>query len=219
MSTKAIKICGLTQATDAQLAADLGAWALGFIFFANSRRAMTPTAAAALIQAVRASGKTPQMVGVFVNPSLTEVVEAAEEAALDLIQLHGDESAHFCQQVSARLPSLKIIKAFRPRKLEDLSVIVDYGALAGVLLETAVADAWGGTGIAGDWNLARAARAQVPQTQIILAGGLHPGNVAEAFAVAQPDAVDVCSGVEASAGIKSHLRMRQFFENAGGATK
>jgi phosphoribosylanthranilate isomerase len=219
MSAPAIKICGLTRAVDAQQAAELGAWALGFIFFAGSRRVVSPLAAAQIIAGVRASGLRPLMVGVFVNPSLGEVLAAVETAKLDLVQLHGDESPLFCREVSTQISQVRIIKALRATTLEDLAPLTTYGELEALLLETPVPGTWGGTGVAGDWKLARAAKQHLPTTRLILAGGLNPANIADALRIARPDAVDVSSGLEASPGVKSPQLMKEFFDNVARNTK
>jgi phosphoribosylanthranilate isomerase len=196
-----IKICGITNSGDALLAAELGAHALGFIFYKKSPRYITPDKARLII------GQLPPLVatvGVFVDEDASQVREIASLAGLDWIQLHGSESPDYCRSLGRR-----VIKGFRVKGEEIYAQLTEYqGAALAFLLDTYKPGTPGGTGETFDWQLAREVRKCGP---IILAGGLTPDNVAEAIKIAQPGAVDVASGVEAAPGKKDPERLRAFF--------
>jgi len=196
-----IKICGITNLEDALLAAALGADALGFIFHAQSPRKVAPDAARQIIT------KLPPLVltvGVFVDEEAQVVRNLAARVGLDWLQLHGQESPDYCRSLGHR-----VIKAFRLRDESSLAGLGPYqGACQAFLLDTYKKGQIGGTGDTFDWRLARRARQHGP---IILAGGLTPENVARAIEVAQPDAVDVASGVEVAPGKKDPEELRAFF--------
>lgn len=202
-----IKICGLTNLEDALLAAELGADALGFIFYSKSPRALTPDAARQIIQ------QLPPLVvsvGVFVNEPAAIVLEVAEMVRLDWIQLHGEEPPDYC-----RFLNRNVIKAIRVRGRESLPQMQSYrGSVRAFLLDSHKTGQRGGTGASFDWSLAQEAKVY---GQVVLAGGLNPGNVAAAIQQAAPAAVDVASGVEASPGRKDHDRLRAFFQAVAAA--
>jgi len=201
-----VKICGITNSEDALVAADAGADALGFVFYPPSPRCITPDQAAGII------AQLPpfiQSVGLFVDQSPDMVNQTVELCGLDLVQLHGDESPGLCKLIKSR-----IIKAIRVRNETSLESMFSYEVSAFLL------DAWsplahGGTGLTFDWELAVAASGK---GRIILAGGLTPENVADAVKRVHPYAVDVSSGVEASAGKKDPDRIREFIKRAKGIT-
>lgn len=197
-----IKICGITNLEDALLAAELGADALGFIFYPKSPRQVDPEAARAII------AQLPPFVaavGVFVDEEAAVVRDLAARVGLDWVQLHGQESPEYCRDLGC-----KVIKGFRIRDEKSLLELAPYrDAVQAFLLDTYKKGHVGGTGESFDWRLARAAR---KYGRIILAGGLTPQNVAQAIATVQPDAVDAASGTEASPGKKDPARLRAFFE-------
>jgi len=202
-----IKICGITNAEDARLAADLGADALGFIFHPASPRRVEPEAAREIIR------QLPPLVlsvGVFVDEEAALVGELAARVGLDWVQLHGRESPGYCRSLGRR-----VLKGFRIEAASSLEALAKYrGAVQAFLLDTYKAGEPGGTGETFDWQLAR--RAQ-DLGAIVLAGGLTPANVAQAIEVARPQAVDVASGVEAAPGKKDPEKLRAFFEKVRGA--
>ena len=198
-----VKICGITNLEDALSAVEAGADALGFVFYAASPRHIFPE------QATRIISQLPpfvQTVGLFVNEELNTVNEVADLCRLDLVQLHGDESADYCQQISRR-----VLKAFRVRSLTCLDPIKDY-RVAGYLLDTFSPSFYGGTGTSFNWEIATEAVKR--HQRIILAGGLTPDNVAEAIRQVGPYGVDVSSGVEAGPGKKDRDKVREFIRNA-----
>lgn len=196
-----IKICGITNLEDALLAAELGAHALGFIFFAKSPRNVAPEAAREII---RQLPPFVVSVGVFVNEEAAVVQELAARVGLDWVQLHGTEPPEYCRSLGRR-----VMKAFRIKDENSLKELAAYrGAVQALLLDTYKKGQTGGTGETFDWELARQARDYGP---IVLAGGLTADNVAQAIDAARPQAVDVASGVEAAPGKKDPEKLRAFF--------
>jgi phosphoribosylanthranilate isomerase len=204
-----IKFCGITNLDDARRAADLGAWAIGLIFWPRSPRRCELGEAAVIAGALK---RRLQVVGVFVNPTLDHLASVAEQVGLTALQLHGDEGPTFCAE-AARRTGCKVIKAVRVRSRADIQALVpfhtDYH-----LLDSYVPDRPGGSGETFEWELARAHRGPVP---MILSGGLTPDNVARAIEVVQPFAVDVASGVEAAPGRKDPAKLEQFANQVAGA--
>lgn len=186
------------------MAQDLGAWALGFIFYPRSKRHITPAAAKPLIAALPAAA---QPVGVFVNQSV-EAVTTAKELGLKGLQLHGDETPEECKRVRDNFGGL-LIKALRPEQESHLEAIAGYKGIADyILLDAAVAGQYGGTGQTGDWTLVEKAKSYgIP---VILAGGIGPENIQSAMA-AKPFACDLAGGVEASPGVKDPEKLKALF--------
>jgi phosphoribosylanthranilate isomerase len=204
-----VKICGITRAEDAELAVELGAWALGFILWPQSPRAADPAVAAGIARALRRRVETA---GVFVNPTLDEVARAADAIGLSHVQLHGDEGPAFCTEV-ARRTGCKVIKAVRVASGADVQALERFHTDFH-LLDTAAAGKRGGTGESWDWGLAARRRSKVPA---ILSGGLTPENVAAGIAAVQPWGVDVASGVEAEPGVKDPQKLEAFLAAAAPA--
>lgn len=204
-----VKICGITRVEDAELAVELGAWALGFILWQRSPRACDPPVAAGIARAVRRRVNT---VGVFVNPTLDEVTHAAEQIGLTHLQLHGDEGPAFCSEV-ARRTGAEVIKAVGVSSAADLQVLRRFRSVDYHLLDTKGGPLPGGTGTAWDWGLAAEHRSGV---KLILSGGLTAENVASGVEAVRPFGVDVASGVEASPGVKDPAKLEAFFVAAGG---
>jgi phosphoribosylanthranilate isomerase len=202
-----VKVCGITRHEDAELAVELGAWALGFILWAPSRRAADPAVAAGIAAALR---RRVALVGVFVNPALDEVARAADELQLSHVQLHGDEGPSFCAEV-ARRTGAKVIKAVPVAARADLQDLERFRTVDFHLLDTAARGLRGGTGQTWDWSMAQRHRPGVP---VILSGGLTAENVAAGIDAVGPYAVDVASGVERAPGIKDPDRLRAFMAAA-----
>jgi len=195
-----VKVCGITRRGDALLAVELGADALGFVFWPRSPRAISAAAVRAITD-----GLPPfvSRVGVFVNESPSAVLTTAVEAGLTVIQLHGDEDAS--AYVDSPLP---VIKALPVGEGFSLSAVQDLPARVTPLLDAHDPARRGGTGRVIEWTVAAAAAKVRP---VILSGGLNPENVSDAVAAVGPYAVDVSSGVEASPGVKDENRLRAFF--------
>ena len=208
-NTVKVKICGITNVDDALLAAEFGANMLGFNFYQNSSRYLTPKDAAVI------AARTPVgvlKVGVFVNVLTEELVDTANEVGLDVIQLHGDEDDNYIRGVSLDTGK-PVIKAFRMRADTPIDPISDSEADA-VLLDAASDAEFGGTGKTFDWS---SANGIAKRKQVFVAGGLTAENVAEAIRIVRPYAVDVASGVESSPGKKDPAKMKAFIENARSA--
>jgi phosphoribosylanthranilate isomerase len=197
-----IKFCGITNLDDAQRAVDAGAWAIGLILWPGSKRACDPAEAARISARLR---RTVEIAGVFVNQPLDEVERLADTIGLSLVQLHGDEGPAYAAEAGRRTGA-KIIKAQSVRLASDV-VAVQAFRTDFHLLDTHRAGLHGGTGETFDWSMLAGRRSSVP---LILSGGLHPGNVAEAIETVRPFAVDVASGTEASPGIKDPDKLTAF---------
>ncbi len=204
-----VKICGITNLPDAELAVELGAWALGMIFYEGSPRRCSPLAAQEIAARLR---RRVELCGVFVNAPLERVVRDSEQLGLSLVQLHGDEGPSFCAEV-ARRTGARIVKAAQVSGSGDVRDLerfhVDFHLLDARAKAVERQGMRGGTGETFDWGLVRERRSQVP---LILSGGLTDENVAEAVAAVMPFAVDSASGTEAAPGHKDPERLRAFFQ-------
>ena len=204
MATR-VKHCGITRVEDAQLAIELGAWALGMIFWPQSPRACAPDVAAEIGRRHR---RQAELTGVFVNQPLDEIAELAEFVPLSLVQLHGDEGPAFCTEV-ARRTGAKVIKAERVRSKADLQALTAFRSVDFHLVDAHVEGMRGGTGQTVDRRILLDRLSEVP---LILSGGLTAENVGEAIDEIAPFAVDVASGTEAEPGVKDPEKLRAFSE-------
>jgi phosphoribosylanthranilate isomerase len=201
--TVRVKICGITDLSDALAASEAGADALGFMFYEPSPRCLSFEAAAAI---TRQLPPFIAKVGVFVDPALDFVNEAVVQCGLDAVQLHGSETPDFCERVHR-----PVIKAFRVDTPASLDRVRDYQTAAW-LLDSFVPGKLGGTGVQFNWKLA--VRAKAWGRPILLAGGLTPENIAAAVEEVRPYGVDVSSGVERAPGKKDSEKMRAFIAAA-----
>jgi phosphoribosylanthranilate isomerase len=205
-----VKICGITNWADAKRAIDGGAELLGFNFYAGSPRYITPAKARRI---VRRLPKNVSAVGVFVNETEEKMLEIAREVSLDRLQLHGDEQPALVLRLARTLPVIKAVRAgksFRPAQLSR------YKRASAILLDSFDRRRRGGTGRTFDWRFARRAKSY---GRIFLAGGLTPENVREAIRIAQPYAIDVCSGIEKTPGKKDPARMRDLIRAVKAANR
>ncbi len=207
MNNVRVKICGVTNLSDAQHAADCGADAIGFNFYDGSKRYISPVLAAAIVEQVT---MRVEKIGVFVNASVEEIVEIEDAIQLDTVQLHGDETPEFIENLRSESDAT-IIKAMGVGPDFDPNYVLGYKADA-ILLDAFSRDERGGTGETFDWAIARKIVELVDQ--VYLAGGLTSENVAEAIRVVRPYAVDVASGVEASPGVKDREKVVAFIKAA-----
>ena len=196
-----VKICGLTSVEDALLAVNAGADAIGLVFYGPSPRFIE------IEQAAKIAKSLPAFVtktALFVNPDIEYVESVLAEVDIDLIQFHGDESAEFCEQFSK-----PFIKAVRMQETTDLNLLVrEFSQASGLLLDAYIPGIPGGTGEQFNWSW-------IPEQldlPVILAGGLTSDNVKQAIKTASPWAVDVSGGVEASKGVKSPEKIKQFMQ-------
>jgi phosphoribosylanthranilate isomerase len=203
-----IKICGITSVNNAQAAVRAGADALGFMFYADSPRHVSPDLAADII---RRLPPFVAKVGVFVNAPLETVHHITLQCSLDTLQFHGDESPDYCSSLS--ISACKRIKAIRVRDQDSLKGLTPYAdKVDAFLLDSYDPNQLGGTGARFNWDLA--VQAKAAGRPVILAGGLNPDNIAEAVQQVAPYGVDVSSGVEVSPGIKDADSMERFVRKA-----
>jgi phosphoribosylanthranilate isomerase len=198
MSKVKVKICGITNWTDARRAVEAGVQFLGFNFYRPSPRYIQPAAAR---QIIRRLPERIEAVGVFVNETEAKMLAIARRVGLDYLQLHGEELPEQVARLKRKIPVIKAVRvrdSFRPKQLDS------FGRASAILLDGFEARRHGGTGKTFKWSLARGSNGS---RRIFLAGGLTPENVAEAIRIAHPYAVDVCSGVEARPGRKDPARI------------
>ena len=205
-----VKVCGLTNLDDAERAVDLGAWALGMVFWPRSPRRCPHDEAARIAAAMR---RRAELVGVFVDAHLDTVVRAADELSLTMLQLHGDEGPSYCAE-AARRTGCKIIKAAKVRTQADLRSLRPYHTDFH-LLDSGSAALPGGTGTTWDWSLVDELTGGVP---VIASGGLTPDNVTDAIRSVRPYAVDTASGTESAPGRKDPAKLGAFFAAVAGAS-
>ncbi len=197
-----IKICGITRPEDARAAVQLGADALGLVFYAPSPRCVSVEQAWEIARVVP---PFVTLIGLFVNETKLAVRRVMEAVPIQLLQFHGEEEESFCRSFHA-----PYIKAARVRPgLDLLKYAQSYPTAQGLLLDAFV-EGHGGGGKTFDWSLIPP-RLPLP---LILSGGLEPGNVAEAVRIVRPWAVDVSSGVEAAKGIKDAAKIAAFIAGA-----
>lgn len=196
-----VKICGITNIDDAFDAIELGADYLGFNFYPDSPRYVSPEKLNLIITEIPYSVKK---VGIFVNCAPQVVIDIATQFDLDLLQFHGDEKAAYCNQFAR-----PFIKAIRPKNESDLLGLEEFQADY-FLVDSFVSGNFGGTGIVSNWDLAR----QVKKLgkPIFLSGGLDPDNVEMAIGAVKPFGVDVASGVEFEPGKKDYHKMNEFIQ-------
>lgn len=198
-----VKICGITQVEDALAAAHAGADAIGLVFYDPSPRAVTVSQALEIVQALPPFVTT---VGLFVDAPVQWVDSILQQLPLDLLQFHGKEAPDYCTGFGRPW-----MKAVRMRPGVDLQREAErYQSAAALLVDAYQPGVPGGTGETFDWGRIPAELSR----PLVLAGGLDPGNVAQAVEQVQPWAVDVSGGVEQSRGVKSHSKVAQFIENA-----
>ncbi len=209
-----IKICGITNAKDALWATNLGADYLGFNFFKQSPRKISPELARKII------AELPPFicpVGILVNEEIKTILKIVKKCNLSLIQLHGEETPENCEQIRLQIKDyrLQIIKAFKVRDEKSLEIIPQYlEKVDYLLLDTYLEEVEGGTGETFNWDLALKVKELTGSRPIFLAGGLTPENVQGAISKVHPYAVDVASGVERLARRKDYEKMKNFIQAA-----
>lgn len=215
-----VKICANTSLNDAQMAAEAGADAVGFVFAPSPRR----------ITAAQVAAITPHLpaklekIGVFVDAALDEICSAVHVCGLTGVQLHSKVGPELSARWRERLgPSVRIYRAvhFGPDAVEQVAMIATDSNIQAILVDSRTTGAVGGTGVTFDWAAASTALFHGPDGRkpLIAAGGLTPANVAEAIATLRPWGVDVASGVEAAPGRKDPIKVREFVANARAAAR
>jgi phosphoribosylanthranilate isomerase len=203
-----VKICGITRLEDAELAVELGAWAVGMVFFGPSPRSCSLEEAQRITAVLR---RRVELCGVFVNAHMEEIVSVSERLGLTLLQLHGDEGPSFCGE-AARRTGARVVKALQVSDVGDIRDAArfhtDFHLLDARATESGREGLRGGTGETFDWKLLAARRSKTP---LILSGGLGPDNVSEAIERVRPFAVDTASGTESAPGRKDPVKLRELF--------
>jgi phosphoribosylanthranilate isomerase len=215
-----VKICGIQDNATLQSILDLPIDHIGFVFAKSRRQVSLEQAAemATLLRSARGLRSTPLAVGVFVNPGLTELRETLEKVPLDAVQLHGQETPDFCREVkrsfAVRLFKVVPVQSAQRSPADCRRQLEGYrGTVDAILLDTFDPIAGGGTGKAFAWETIPlyAEWTRSNNVPLIVAGGLHPGNVGELLRSYRPDGVDVSSGVETD-GVKDVLKIASFVE-------
>lgn len=196
-----VKVCGLTNTEQALKCASLGVNAIGFVFYQKSPRNLTDDQARDICMALPSEIKT---VGVFVNETFSNIMHKVKHCNLNAVQLHGQESPELVSRLCSE--NLLVIKALFTGRAPYLENVYDYKASA-YLAECGKGVLPGGNAMTWNWEKARAFGENYP---LILAGGLLPENVCDAFAASLPDAVDVSSGVESGPGQKDTGKVEAF---------
>ncbi|MBS9777422.1 MAG: phosphoribosylanthranilate isomerase [Gammaproteobacteria bacterium] len=195
-----IKVCGFTTEQDARNAIDMGVDALGFVFYEKSKRYVTPES----LQWMKTLPSFTQMVALFVNPSRNYVEQILKQLPIDIIQFHGDESAIFCEQFHYRYIKAVPMEGLKQQQATDY--MNTHQNASAFLLDNYGGNKIGGSGTAFDWS-------NIPTNSdhaLIMAGGLNSDNVGVVIHHCHPYGVDVSSGVESAAGIKSVEKMSEF---------
>jgi phosphoribosylanthranilate isomerase len=203
-----VKICGLREKETAEVAVEVGADAIGLMFYEPSPRYVTPEVAESIITQVK--GRI-SIVGVFVNPIAAGMEAILARVSLDVLQFHGEEKDAFCRQWG--LPYIKALRLREGGAYE--SVGSDWPGAAAFLVDSYTPDAYGGTGALCDWD-------RIPKAldrPVILAGGLCPNNIGAAIARVKPWCVDVSSGVECRKGVKDAVLIRAFMREVNNVSE
>ena len=209
-----VKICGITNLEQGRSIAKLGATDLGFICVAASPRYVNNEQLAKLGPPL---ASLVNCVGVFADASIATVMETTQIANFGSVQLHGQETFAYCQELRQQLGAIEIIKAWRIKSNEDLQVIDRYSPVVDTLLLDAYhPEALGGTGHTLNWPQLLEFRPTIPW---LLAGGLKPGNVRSALSQLQPAGIDLSSGVEISPGHKDLEQVQRLFQVLGSRVK
>jgi phosphoribosylanthranilate isomerase len=207
-----IKVCANTCAEDAQLAADAGADAVGFVFAESSRR-VAPAEVRAITTQLPAR---IEKIGVFANADFAAIAATVEECGLTGVQLHAGNDLDLASRIRESHPQLRILKVihYGGDLAGQLTLAQQDPAIDGALVDSRTATLIGGTGIPFDWQEAQRSFADTSGLRLIAAGGLTPDNVTEAVTILRPWGVDVATGVELSPGKKDAAKVRAFVEAA-----
>jgi len=196
-----IKICGITNTTDARACAELGAQLIGLNFYPQSPRYIKPSVGREIVESLPAE---TEAVGVFVDGNAEEIRETAKTARVRSVQLHGNFSPEIAHELASEFRVIRVFTTHARFRPEDVSPFPD----CDVLIDAHHPDLRGGTGQTCDWS---AARATLHFARfLMLSGGLNGQNVGHAIQAVMPHAVDVCSGVERTPGVKDHRTVKNF---------
>ena len=196
-----IKICGVTNADDARVCAELGADMIGFNFYPASSRYIEPKIVRGIVAAMP-RGMCP--VGIFVDGDAGEIRKTAELTGVRCVQLHGEIAPEACSKLAREFRVIRAFAAHAQFRPEDVAAFAD----CDVLIDAYHPKFRGGTGQTCDWS---SARETLRFTRfLILSGGLNAQNVGRAITEVMPHSVDVCSGVERERGVKDHRAIKDF---------
>ncbi|MBI1310972.1 N-(5'-phosphoribosyl)anthranilate isomerase [bacterium] len=217
-----VKVCGIRDLVTAQRVCDLGADAIGLNFFAPSPRCVDRSVAHEIAQAI---GNSVELVGLFVNHDLTDVLATVADCRFRTVQLHGNETPEYLAELTSQRPDLRLLRAFRIDE-SGCGAVAEYLVecerlnvrLGGCLIDAHVSGEYGGTGKTAPWDLLADQYDAARWPRLIVAGGLTPANVAEAIRVTRPFGVDVASGVESARGVKDLDLVRKFIVAARAAS-
>ncbi len=210
-----VKLCGITKVDQADAIAQFGASALGFICVNSSPRYLEPAPIKNIVQNL---SQSIDLVGVFANTTIDLIADIVNYTGLTIVQLHGNETPAFCQELKANLPEkIEIIKALRIKDEADLKkAAIYYNDVDILLLDAYHPHILGGTGKTLDWQILQEFKPPVPW---FLAGGLNPDNILECLEILHPDGIDLSSGVEISPGDKDLDKVKLLFEKLEGSRK
>lgn len=200
-----VKICGITSLQDARFVSGALAHYMGFIFYEESPRHITPAKAGAMINWIEG----PECVGVFVNQALDDVNMIGRQTGIDFVQLHGNENPDYCSLVDKPvIKAIHIEEGYTATELnERIEPYLDH--VEYLLFDTKVEGQWGGTGQTFDWSVLDEVAQGMPY---FLSGGLNPDNIRQACKKVYPYAVDISSGLEAKPGVKDFDKVDAFME-------
>jgi phosphoribosylanthranilate isomerase len=196
-----IKICGITNARDAKTCIDLGAQMIGLNFYPQSPRYIQPEVARQIVETLPTDTRA---VGVFVDGNADAIRKTANAAGVRCVQLHGNFSPGITRELAGEFHVIRAFATHTHFRPEDVSLFPNCDAL----IDAHHPDLRGGTGQTCDWSAARATLAFA--RFLILSGGLNAQNIGRAIAAVRPHAVDVCSGVERTPGVKDHRSVKNF---------
>ncbi len=211
-----IKICGIKTLPDALAAIEAGADYLGFNFYSKSVRFIEKSVCAEITSVLKREHPQIKLVGVFVNSSVEEIKNILQTCQLDLAQLHGDETPEMVSALNGlafkaiRLSAETSVDPFLRSATSSVSIresVTESVDKPVLLVDASVKGVYGGSGVTADWDAAAILAKKYP---LLLAGGLTPGNVAEAVSRVRPWGVDVASGVESAPGEKDARKMVEF---------
>ena len=208
MNRLQVKICGVTNVEDARACADLGADMIGLNFYPQSVRYIRPQHARKIIEVIP---RGVRAVGVFVDPTASEVRSIAKSVSIEYVQLHGNVPPETCRELTSEFRVIRAFSTDGQFKPEDVRSFLE----CDVILDAHHEELRGGTGLTCDWSLARAT---LPFARfLILSGGLNAQNLGDAIATVGPHAVDVCTGVETAPGVKDRRAIEKFIAAARAA--
>ncbi len=220
-----LKFCGFTRESDVEIALDCGVDALGFNFFRNSPRYVSPESAARL---AKVAGDQVLKVGIFVDEPVESLAEIVRQVSLDVIQLHGAEDLAYLAKltehgIGREYPIWRALSWRGEEHPEDADRALAWQARMNeglvFLIDAHDHVQKGGTGKKARWDLLCPAPKPLDETPFLLAGGLNPENIPEAIATVRPAGIDLASGIESAPGLKDPARMRAAAEAARGAWK